>query len=330
MVTKHGFLITMVISAAVGALILAYSAPTQGAGAGGKGSSSGASKSTNISEPSNADIGESSKLDTGETRKTKTDQIRNVHHPDMAGEVPPKPTVSGGKNSVKIQLDEKSKINANAAIFGNQGVAGKGGTGGIIMPKPPAGVPSTGVPVSGNPVVLSPGVVGGSPVRHKPIDPIERQIQQQAEESAASSIFGGHPPRDPGLTPAEAAGIAKGEGVKLGTPAPARPVAHDEEQASSNDKDQPDSSIPSGPATPGVGPTVIINGVEYPAAGTGGMPYGGYGPNQMVGQPANPIESTPGPGGTPSHNQAGQTPNPIKHHPKPTSGVQSGPNDTPK
>ncbi len=124
MVTKHGFLITMVISAAVGALVLAYSAPTQGAGAAGKGSSS-----KTIGESSNVDMGGSSKVDTGETGKTKNNHIRNVHHPDMAGEVPLKSTVLGGKRG-NIELDVKGKnLNADAAIFGNQGVAGKIGTG---------------------------------------------------------------------------------------------------------------------------------------------------------------------------------------------------------
>src|SRR5271157_4997995 len=134
MVTKHGFLITMVIGVAVGALILAYSAPTQGAGAGGKGSSSGASK-TNINESSKVDINETSKIDSGETSKTKVYEKENVDRPVKAGVTSPKyelkrgvtsskPPVSGDASSVKIPLDAKGKeLGASAAIFGNQGVA---------------------------------------------------------------------------------------------------------------------------------------------------------------------------------------------------------------
>jgi hypothetical protein len=121
MVTKHSFLITMVISAAVAALILAYSAPTQGAGAVGKGSTSGASKT---------DIGGTSNVDIGGTSKTKIDQIENVRNPVNAGVTSPKSNESGGTSSANIPLDAKGKkIDAGAAILGNPGVAGKIGAG---------------------------------------------------------------------------------------------------------------------------------------------------------------------------------------------------------
>ncbi len=119
----------MVIGAAVAGLILAYSVPTHAAGAHGKGSSSGASK-PDISGSSNVDIGESSKVDIGETSKTKTDHIRSVHHPDMTRQVDRKTAVSGVTRGNKIELDAKGKeLEAQAAIFGNQGVAGKIGAG---------------------------------------------------------------------------------------------------------------------------------------------------------------------------------------------------------